>query len=230
MVWTKKFGMCDRCRKESENLKPSFGKHICEKCRSSRPNKGKGNAGLCSNPQDLFTFESGIHFERVPKSNGLFGYWFFTHYPNSKGIPGRSLCYLIYDDSELIGIIAANSPPSNYKIFRAFFGCDNDNCFVNNNVFRLIKHEKNLGTKVLSRFRKIVAKDYLEKYNERLIGIVTFVEPPRTGAIYKADNWSHLGMTQGKRMRRDPETWEKVFSDGTIKHIYGFKYPNRGIN
>jgi len=224
MAWNKKSGMCDRCGKQADNLEPAFGKHICSDCKTTRPNKGKGNAGLFSDSQELMTFETGIHLDKVQKSNGLFGYWFFTHYPNSKGIPGRSLCYLVYDGPALIGIIAANSPPSNYRVFRDFFNCDNDNCFVNNNVFRMIRHEKNLATKVLSRFRRRVRDDYQEKYGEKLIGIVTFVEPPRTGALYKADNWTYLGMTQGKQMRRDKETWAKVFSDGTTKHIYGFKY------
>jgi hypothetical protein len=224
MTWTKTSGICDRCGNERKNLLPSFGKHICEDCKNTRPNLGKGNAGLTDSPQENMTFEDGIHLDRVPKSNGMWGNLFFSHYPGSKGIPGRSLCYLVYKEKELVGIIGVNSPPCNYKIFRNYFGCDNDNVFVNNNVFRLIKQEKNLGTKVLRKFRARVYQDYLRKYNERLLGIVTFVEKPRTGAMYKADNWKLLGETQGKRMKRDSITWQKVFADGEIKLIFGYKY------
>lgn len=224
MAWMILKGICYRCGKESDKLEPSFGKHICDSCKTTRPNKGKGNAGLFSSGQEEMSFEQGLHLTRVPKSNGLFGQLFFSHYPGSKGIPGRSLCYLAYTGTELIGIIGVNSPPHNYKIFRRYFSCNNDNCFVNNNVYRMIVQRKNLGTQVLKLFRKTIKHDYQEKYGEKLLGIVTFVEPPRTGAIYKADNWDYLGLTQGKRMKRDKETWQKVFSDGIEKHIYGYKY------
>jgi hypothetical protein len=224
MAWKILKGICDRCGKESDCLEPAFGKHICAECKTTRPRKGKGNAGLFSSGQGMLSFEQGLHLTRVPKSNGLFGQLFFSHYPGSKGIPGRSLCYLAYDGMELIGIIGVNSPPCNYKIFRKYFFCENDNCFVNNNVYRMIVQRKNLGTQILKLFRKTVKRDYEEKYGEKLLGIVTFVEPPRTGAIYKADNWDYLGLTQGKRMKRDKETWQKVFSDGVEKHIYGYKY------
>lgn len=170
------------------------------------------------------TFSEGLTLTRVKKSDGLFGYYYFTHYPESKGIPGRSLCYLAYRGEELVGIVGASSPPNNYKIFRSYFNCSDDTVFVNNNVFRMIVHEKNLGTQVLALFRKKVRTDYLDKYGNGILGIVTFVEPPRSGAIYKADNWDYLGETQGKRMKRDKETWEKVYSQGTVKHIFGYKY------
>lgn len=168
-------------------------------------------------------YRDGIYLERVKKSNGLFGKLFFEHYPGSKGIPGRSLLYLIYRDQNCIGIIGANSPPSNYKIFRTFFLTDNDQGFMNNNVFRLIENEKNLGTQILRLFRKQVFSDHQQKFSKPLQGLVTFVEPPRSGAVYKADNWIYLGMTQGKRMRRGL-SWEKEFTDGIPKHIFGYKF------
>lgn len=217
--------ICNKCKKEIiGKYYHSFGNIICEECKNNRPKKGTGNSGLRDNPQNTLFHESGLHLELVPKSNGIFGHLFFSHYPKSKGIPGRSLCYNIYDYNDIIGIIGVNSPPANYKIFREFFKTQNDNCFMNNNVFRLIKNEKNLGTKILKLFRNRVRSDYKNKYNEDIKGIITFVELPRTGALYKADNWDYLGQTQGKRMRRDPQTWEKIFIDGEIKHIFGYKY------
>lgn len=223
MAWTVVDGICDRCGRKGR-LSPAFGKHICETCKQNRPNKGTGNSGMRATGQPSLHSGNGLELVRVPKSDGMFGKLFFEHYPGSKGIPGRSLCYLIYMDSAIIGIIGVNSPPHNYGLFRRYFGCDNDNCFVNNNVFRLIRNEQNLGTRVLKMFRNRILVDYFEKYGERLIGVVTFVEPPRTGAMYKADNWDFIGMTAGKRMRRDKDTWEKVFSDGVPKHVFGYKY------
>lgn len=225
MTWTLANAVCDRCGNTASRLYPAFGKHICGNCRDTRPHKMRGNAGMVNSGQYHLVFNEGLSLKHVPKSDGLFGKLFFEHYPGSKGIPGRSLCYLVYRGLEVVGIIGVASPPHNYKIFREYFEAEDDNCFVNNNVFRLILQEKNLGTKVLKEFRRVIYADYLEKYGERLLGIVTFVEPPRTGALYKADNWDYLGMTQGKRMRRDKETWQKVFTQETPKLIYAYTYP-----
>ena len=171
-------------------------------------------------------FSKDISLVRVPKSDPIFATLFLEHYPQSKGILGRQLNYLIMRGGEILGIIGANSPPLNYKKFRKYFNVDNDLNFLNNNVFRLIVHEKNLGTKVLKPFRKTIKKDYKEKYGDDLIGLVTFVEPPRTGAVYKADNWDYLGMTQGKRCLRRGSLgkWiNKEWSEGTKKHIFARK-------
>lgn len=108
--------------------------------------------------------------------------------------------------------------------FNAFFGKGMENYFLINNVFRLINNEKNLATRVMKIARQKVKTDYEQRFSERLMGLVTFVEPPRTGALYKADNWKLLGETAGKRMKRDPTTWEKVFTDGERKLIFGYRY------
>lgn len=225
-MWTTKVGKCDRCWGEFK-LFPSFGKWICEKCKQDRPQKGNGNSGLRSGGTRRRAKTSTLEMVKVPKSDGLFGKLFFEHYPGSKGIPARSLCYLLYDNSICIGIIGVNSPPRNYGIFKRYFEGLDERHFVNNNVFRLINNEKNLGTQVLKLFRNTIRRDYEQKYRDKLLGIVTFVEPPRTGAMYKADNWDYLGETQGKRMKRDKETWEKVFTEGVKKHIFGYKYPKK---
>lgn len=223
MEWKTKIDSCDRCGQHSKLL-PSFGKWICTDCKDNRPNKMKGNAGLTSSNQIAITFQDGLYVERVPKSNPIFGKMFFEHYPNSKGIPGRSFCYLIYNNREVAGIIGFNSPPSNYKIFRDYFHCDNDNVFMSNNVFRIVNTERNLATRVLKIIRFQLQQDHFDRWKTLLIGLVTFVEPPRSGALYKADNWDYLGMTQGISMRRDKETWEKVYAKSCRKLIFGYKY------
>ena len=214
---------CSRCDKVSTKLFASFGKKICLKCKNNRPNKGKGNSGMRDRLTSKLIFEEDLHLERVPKSDGTFGHYFFSHYPESKGIVGRCLCYLVYKDREVVAIIGGASPPKNYKIFQNYMQCD-EKYFVNNNVFRIVKTERNLGTQILKLFRNQIKKDYYDKYGDTLKGIVTFVEKPRSGSLYKADNWELLGETQGKRMRRDPDTWEKVWVQGEIKHIFGYKY------
>lgn len=170
----------------------------------------------CALPQAFF-------LERVSKSNGMFGSLFFSHYPSSKGIVGRSLCYLIYQKTKVIGIIGCSSPPKNYLKFKNFFDGADETLYVVNNVFRLVTTEPNLATKCLKVFRNLVRRDYEQKYKQKLIGMATFVEPPRTGTIYKADNWTYLGQTQGIKMRRNKETWEKTYTQGQKKLIFAIK-------
>jgi len=73
-------------------------------------------------------------------------------------------------------------------------------------------------------FRKRIEDDYKKNYGDTLIGLVTFVELPRDGAIYKADNWDYLGLTQGKEMRRQGNHGKWVnkewFANGTKKLIF----------
>lgn len=223
MSWKSKVGQCDRCGKEGK-LIPAFGKYICHECKSNRPNKMQGNAGMFESSQMAITFGSNLYLERVPKSNVVFGKMFFEHYPESKGIPGRSFCYLIHNNGAVAGIIGFNSPPSNYKVFREYFQVDNDNIYMSNNVFRIVESEHNLATKVMKLAREQLQRDHILKWGFPLIGLVTFVEPPRTGALYKADNWDYLGMSKGIAMKRDKETWEKVFTQDVQKLIYGYKY------
>lgn len=223
MSWKSKTGICDKCRKEGK-LFPSFGKYICSDCKDNRPKKLSGNAGMFASDEMPMSLDVNLHLERVPKSNGVFGRLFFEHYPGSKGIPGRSFCYLIFNYGRVVGIIGFNSPPSNYRKFREYFSVDNDNAFMANNVFRIVDTEKNLATRVMKIARNQVQKDNIEKWGFPLVGLVTFVEPPRTGALYKADNWDFIGMSKGISMKRDRETWDKVYKTGVPKLIYGYHF------
>ena len=70
---------------------------------------------------------------------------------------------------------------------------------INNVVFRLEYHEKNLATRVLSKFRKVISKLWEEIYEVPVIGFETFVVETETrkGALYKADNRVFIGYTKG---------------------------------
>jgi len=183
-------------------------------------------------PNDYFLlFGQGISLLRVKKSHPLFSKWFFEHYPKSKGIVGRQLNYLIYYNREPCGIISATSPPLNYKLFADFFGVGEEKKYLNNSVFRIVKSPiKNFATRVLKIFRRRVFKDYLEVYGDVLYGLVTFVEKPRTGNIYKADNWVLLGETKGIEVRRRGENWltKQYKKTGKKKLVFAYKY-RRGI-
>lgn len=175
----------------------------------------------------------GIRLAATSPSDPEFAHFFVSHYPGSKGVMGRRFLYKIYENDQFVGIIGGASAPGGkiMKVFRDFFGTSDNQSFLNNNIYRLVQHRKNLGTRVLKAFRTRVFLDYLEKYHQPLIGIITFVEPPRTGAIYKADNWTHLGLTQGKRCtRRKEQDNKRTFTEGVKKHIYAVKYTRKTFN
>tara|TARA_B100000886_G_scaffold167492_1_gene114509 strand:- start:3014 stop:3715 length:702 start_codon:yes stop_codon:yes gene_type:complete len=224
-----KIKLCSKCGAETK-VYSTFGKFKCKVCIDKYKTGLKGHSGMIYNKNTstpLSLFDEGLKLERVKKSNNLFVKWYIEHYPQSKGIVGRQINYLIYDGHFPIGIISGASPPPNYLLFRKYFQVQNDFKFLNNNVFRIVHktQDKNLGTKILKLFRKQIFKDYNHKYKTNLLGLITFVEPPRTGAVYKADNWKPLGQTQGITVRRKGENWfKKEYLREAKKLIFAYKY------
>lgn len=229
--------ICDICGREGRVIE-SWGKKYCKKCFDKKPKRGQGHSGMVKvndvKKNGLLSqsslFPENLSLELTTKGNKLFATLFLEHYPKSKGIMGRQLNYFIKRKGMVVGIIGVNSPPINYKKFREYFGTDDEKLFVNNNVFRIIKSHKNQATQVLKLMRTRVKSDYKKRYTDELIGIITFVEPPRTGAIYKADNWDYLGMTQGKKVVRRGSLgkWtNKEWSEGTKKHIFAIKLKSK---
>jgi len=171
-----------------------------KKPKSDKP----GHSGMLKGTVELLTlpFESGLHLQRIGKGNKTFATLFLEHYPGSKGIFGRQLNYFIKDGGEIIGIIGFNSPPIHYKKFDNYFGSKNEKYYLNNNVFRIIENGIYHASQILSLALKTIKKSYEKQYGDELIGVITFVEPPLKGTLYKASNWDYLGMTEGKRCYR----------------------------
>ena len=228
---------CDKCGKVGKVIQ-TFGVNYCKECFDKKPKKGDGHSGMILKPlqnQDEFMFSGKtIELTLCPKSDQTFCNLFLTHYPESKGIVGRSLNYIIRKDGQLAGIVSACSPPYNYKLFEKYFGItdntryDMTKQFLNNNAYNLTLHEKNFGTKVLRIFRETVIKDYKTKFGDNLLGMVTFVEKPRTGAMYRADNWDFLGETEGIEVKRrgDLGKWvnKEYTNTGNKKLIFAKRF------
>jgi hypothetical protein len=127
------------------------------------------------------------------------------HYVLNRGCCGQQLHYLVLKDEKVIGIISGASAVFAVKARDDFFGLNKENkkvalnSIINNVVFRLELNEKNLGTQILSMWRKQIAIDWEERYKVKVHGFETFVveEDYRKGSMYKADNWTYLGETQG---------------------------------
>lgn len=110
---------CHICGKEGKY--GVFGRYYCKECYAKRPhpNKGKGHGGLIALSEEELTYElnketpyhSKPYFLRVPKGNKVFASLYLSHYPNSKGIVGRSINYLIIYHNRIHGIIGIMNPP-----------------------------------------------------------------------------------------------------------------------
>lgn len=215
-----------------------FGRYYCKECYAKRPKRGHGHSGMLALPpaelqyhlNKKTPFHSKPYLLQVPKGHKVFASLFLSHYPKSKGIVGRSINYLILFENKIHGIIGLMNPPYAVKATDEFFGITKDNRneknirLANNHVYRLLYTVPNLGTRCLKTLRVVGAKHWEEKYGVELEGILTFVEPPRKGIIYKADNWSYLGMTKGFGTTARNKRWEtRQWVKKKPKHIYARK-------
>jgi hypothetical protein len=65
-------------------------------------------------------------------------------------------------------------------------------------------HLPNLGSKVLALCQHRLAGDWQERFGQPLLLLETFVDPARfQGTVYRAANWTSLGLTQGFRRTRE---------------------------
>lgn len=146
-----------------------------------------------------------VRLERCKRSNEKYQEIRNRHYIPNHGTFGQQLHYLIYLDDEVIGIISGASAVYAVKARDDYFGLTKENkhvalnSIINNTVFRIEKNLPNLGTQILSVWRKTVAKDWEEKYGVKVHGFETFVveNDRRKGCMYKADNWDFVGETKG---------------------------------
>lgn len=108
------------------------------------------------------------------------------------------------------------------------------NDVANNIVYCLTNHKnKNAGTKLLKLCRQDAIKWWHERYGDILKAFQTFILPPRTGAVYKADNWEEIGRTTGSSQKtknirpNDIEKYDNVqkttFSDGRVEYCVRLK-------
>ncbi len=147
----------------------------------------------------------GIRLIQCKRTNPQYQEIRNRHYIPNHGSVGQQIHYLIYLDGDCIGIISGGGAAYAVKCRDDYFGINKKNRnvalngIIDNTVFRLEKNIPNLGTQVLSKWRRQVTVDWEKKYNVKPCGFETFVieNSRRKGAMYKADNWIFVGETQG---------------------------------
>lgn len=160
------------------------------------------------------------------------------HYVPNNGCIGQQLHYLIEDEGEVVGIISGCSSTWGVKPRDEFFGLTAENksvalpSIINNCVYRLEKHTMNLATRVLAMWRKQIAHDWSARYSVIVHGFETFVVPSeiRTGALYRADNWTYLGETQGSAKTHNGIENKSERKKTETKLIFAIKVPNTRLS
>lgn len=133
-----------------------------------------------------------------------------VHYSRPKGFVGRNICYAIYFDSVYYGHIVAGSATLNLPGRNEFFGLTDKkqlNSIANNVFFHIEKVNgsypiRNFSQAILKEFINILPLDWYKKYGDKLLGVETLVEPPRTGELYRRFGFVQTGVTKGFTCKR----------------------------
>ena len=136
----------------------------------------------------------------------------YHSYVKYKVVPQRRINWLVWNGTELVGAIGISSCVLCVKDRDNWIGWDKEtrikmsNQMANNYRFCLKPNTgiKNLGSRVLKMVRIEAAKRWKERYVDDLILMETYVlkNENRRGAVYLADNWTHVGMTSGVSIRK----------------------------
>jgi hypothetical protein len=136
----------------------------------------------------------------------------YHSYVKYKVVPQRRINWLIWNGAELVGAIGLSSCVLCVKDRDNWIGWDKDqriklsNSMANNYRFCLKPETgiKNLGSRVLKMIRIEGAKRWKERYGDDLLLLETYVlkNENRRGAVYLADNWTHVGNTMGVSIRK----------------------------
>ena len=142
-------------------------------------------------------------------------------YMNSANIPSRRIKYNIYETKTgnhiggigLASSVLALGGRDNYIGWNKETRLLHLGKTANNFRFCLIKGNitiDNVGTMTLKLLRTVGANRWESKYGDQLVLLETFVKPPWTGTVYKADNWLEVGMTKGHSISKVPLTlWKR---------------------
>jgi hypothetical protein len=147
--------------------------------------------------------------------------------------PSRKCYWLLYENEILVGVFGLGSAfarPKPIATYMTEHGLG-FNEVANNIVYALFGcQDKNAGTRFLKMLRRDAVVWWKERYGDDLKAFQTFILPPRTGAMYKADNWQQLGSTTGGKTQtmrtlygeertKHPEAEIRTFKSGEVKYL-----------
>jgi hypothetical protein len=129
------------------------------------------------------------------------------HYLGYNALPGAQLRYLIRFQGQELACLGFGASAWKVAPRDRFIGWTpeqrkrNLHFVVNNARFLILPwvDSPNLASKILSLATKKLPEDWQERYGYRPVLLETFVQSDRfQGTCYKAANWIHIGITQGR--------------------------------
>jgi hypothetical protein len=114
--------------------------------------------------------------------------------------PSRKQHWALYEGQRLVGVWSLGSAYTmpacvRAEVERASLAFNEVAC---NYVFALHGARADCaGSRFLALLRRDAIARWQEEYGDALRALQTFILPPRTGAVYLADNWRAIGMTSG---------------------------------
>jgi hypothetical protein len=133
--------------------------------------------------------------------------------------PSRERYWSVFEDGERIGAFGLGSAfswPGDVKRYMEARSLG-FNEVANNIVYALAGHtDRNAGTKALSLLRHDAIRWWFDSYGDNLRAFQTFIAPPRTGAMYAADNWERIGETSGDGVETVTLSSDDAVPDGAV--------------
>lgn len=134
------------------------------------------------------------------------------HYLGDLAKIGHTLWYVATHEDEWAALLSFSASAWKCGARDRWIGWDFRHQFdrlsliANNSRFLILPewHLPNLGSKALSLCHRRIAGDWRERFGQPLLLLETFVDPARFhGTVYRAANWTCLGLTQGFRRTRE---------------------------
>jgi len=134
-----------------------------------------------------------------------------NHYLGSLPKIGNTLWYIATVEGEWVALLSFSAPALKCFARDEWIGWgyrhqyDRLNLVANNSRFLILPehHVKNRASQILSRCKRRIQQDGIERFGYPLLVLETFVDPERFhGTIYRASNWTLVGATKGYRRTR----------------------------
>ncbi len=164
------------------------------------------------------------------------------HYLHDATLCGRQIRYIAECRGKCVALISFGSSSWHLSGRDKWIGWDEAqrlsrlNFVLQNSRFLIMPEvtTPNLASKVLSLCQKRLSGDWLDRFNQPILLLETFVERCYPGTSYRADNWIRLGQTQGfsrcsskfYRLNEAPKTlWVKELQPNAAKLISSIEMP-----
>ena len=134
------------------------------------------------------------------------------HYLGALPKIGNTIRYVATVDGQWVALLSFSAPALKCSARDQWIDWgyrhqyDRLNLVANNSRLLILPeyHHKNLASQILSRCKRRIQQDWVERFGYPLLLLETFVDPDRYhGTIYRASNWVLVGLTKGYRRTRD---------------------------